>query len=373
MKWWGPALLLLALAPAVPAIAQADEAALPTATDLDRIAATVPDQSWYPEGYYDIRIAAEAEAAESPRPLKVVVGACPDGDGQCTDLSNPIADRIVGDEGDRTLARYGNIALEVSRFRQDLMLAGYPATVYASPLAAYECRLVAAAANDDKPPSGFEEAAAKQLAAAIETERQRLAPALPRVIAGDATLTEQSVVIRSSGASANKYPPGAKIRHGDTLVLRAGDRVMLLGGGGTRTLVGPGTFTVPDAGTARVSGAMIGGLLTSRAIRHTRIGAVRSNGVAGNGVVVVTLPPGGEVLLVNAFAFKVCTRKTQDPWDRFACKWNEIETGVEKPLSGRYVYQVRWPDGAVRKGTREIMASPEGASGGTVTLKKTGS
>ena len=46
MKWWGPALLLLALAPAVPAIAQADEAALPTATDLDRIAAAVPDQRW---------------------------------------------------------------------------------------------------------------------------------------------------------------------------------------------------------------------------------------------------------------------------------------------------------------------------------------
>ena len=94
----------------------------------------------------------------------------------------------------------------------------------------------------------------------------------------------------------------------------------------------------------------------------------------GSAVIVKTSPPQGEVLLINAFAFKVCTRKKPDPWDRFACKWNEVETGVEKRLSGRYVYQVKWPDGTVRKGTREIVPNYEDEDvAAVVTFKKTGS
>ena len=77
--------------------------------------------------------------------------------------------------------------------------------------------------------------------------------------------------------------------------------------------------------------------------------------------------------MINAFAFKVCTRKKPDPWDRFACKWNEIETGVDQTLSGRYVYQVKWPDGTVHKGTREIVPSYDDEPKVTVTFKKTGS
>ncbi len=91
------------------------------------------------------------------------------------------------------------------------------------------------------------------------------------------------------------------------------------------------------------------------------------------GVTLATVPAAGEVLLINAFAFKVCMRKQADPWDRFACKWNEVETGIARPLSGRFVYQVRWPDGTVRKGTREIIAGQNGAAASTVTFKKTGS
>ena len=87
------------------------------------------------------------------------------------------------------------------------------------------------------------------------------------------------------------------------------------------------------------------------------------------GVVLKTEPAGGELLLINAFAFKVCMRKQQDPWDRMACRWNETETGVARPMSGRFVYQVQWPDGAVRKGTREIAPEQSGA----VTFKKVGS
>ena len=87
------------------------------------------------------------------------------------------------------------------------------------------------------------------------------------------------------------------------------------------------------------------------------------------GVTFVTQPPEGEVLMISAFAFKVCVLRKPDPWDRFACRWNEIETGAAKPMSGRFVYQVKWPDGTVRKGTREI--APGGSS--TVTFRKAGS
>ena len=89
------------------------------------------------------------------------------------------------------------------------------------------------------------------------------------------------------------------------------------------------------------------------------------------GVTFVTQPPAGEVLMINAFAFKVCVRKHPDPWDRFRCRWTEIETGVAKPMTGRFVYQVKWPDGTVRKGTRDVAPGPGGSA--TVTFRKTGS
>ena len=54
-------------------------------------------------------------------------------------------------------------------------------------------------------------------------------------------------------------------------------------------------------------------------------------------------------------------------------KQDEWETGVArtKPY-GRFVYQVKWPDGVVRKGTREIVPDIE-EQAVTVTFRKTGS
>ena len=47
---------------AVPVSANEDDSmALPTAEQLDAIAERIPDQEWYPDGYYDIRIAAVAD------------------------------------------------------------------------------------------------------------------------------------------------------------------------------------------------------------------------------------------------------------------------------------------------------------------------
>lgn len=279
------------------------------AAGLKKIEAKVPPQSWYPAGYYDIRIAAEGQFAENPRALKEVVFDW-DGTGKRYDVIDCNAEYFTEyGEYDPAMLRYSRIAVDVSRIRSELERLGFPAAAYADPLAKYEKGLVEEAARrsdsevlidagmappddeqvtDETPveevETSWEESAEYILAAEIEANRSRLAPRLPKVVI-------------EGGCGA-------------------GD---------------------------------------------------------GSQVIVKTTPPGGEVLLVNAFAFKVCTRKLPDPWDRFKCKWNEIETGVERSLSGRYVYQVKWPDGTVRKGTREIIPGEDGDPAVAVTFKKTGS
>lgn len=295
--------MLAALALPMTAAAQTP----PDAAKLKAIEAKVPPQSWYPAGYYDIRIAAEAQIAATHRTKKELVFDWDDGGGRRYDIIDCSAEFTVA-EGDMTLARYGDVALEISRIRFELELLGYPPGTYAEPLATYERQRVEEAArrsdaavridagidpapeaaeefDDAEEVPAFEDSPDYKLAAAIEANRQRLAPKLPKVVV-------------EGGCGAGEGGP----------------------------------------------------------------------------VVVKTVPPGGAVLLVNAFAFNVCTRKIPDPWDRFKCKWNEVETGVERTnLSGRYVFQVRWPDGVVRKGTREIIPGEDGDPAVTVTFKKTGS
>lgn len=277
----------------------------PDAAALKAIEAAIPARNWYPAGYYDVRIAAEAQIAEAPRARKTIVFDCFEGGGQCYDVIDCTAEGAQFNPDDPVLSRYGTTALEISRLRGELARLGYPEAVYAGPLADYERKLLAIDAerseadvklaggftppDDQAPPvaDDFDDPAAgldAELAAAIEANRRRLAPGLPRVIV-------------EGGCGAGEGGP----------------------------------------------------------------------------IIVRTEPAGGEVLLINAFAFKVCTRRQPDPWDRFACKWNEWETGVArtKPY-GRFVYQVKWPDGVVRKGTREIVPNMEETSV-TVTFRKVGS
>ena len=56
------------------------------------------------------------------------------------------------------------------------------------------------------------------------------------------TAAAQSMVVRSTGPSASKYPTGAKLKSADKLTLVSGDKVVLMQAGKTRTLSGPGTF-----------------------------------------------------------------------------------------------------------------------------------
>jgi hypothetical protein len=287
----------LLLAPA----ALAQEAEVPTTADLDAIAGQLPTRPWYPEGYYDLRIAAEAQIADYPRPDSALLQPATAAAPARFDLLDCNAEPIDRNNADMATLRFGMLALEMARLRSEFARLGYPAPVYGDALVAYEKAVIERIID---PATRTPENPRMVLAAVTETDRQRLAPTLPPIV------SSPSCFAVSRGGSS---------------------------------------------GSPGIAGA-IGGLIGSALPRP-------------KGVTLRTEPVGGELLLINAFAFKVCMRKQKDPWDRMACRWNETETGVANPLSGRFVYQVKWPDGAVRKGTREIAPEQSGA----VTFKKVGS
>lgn len=70
------------------------------------------------------------------------------------------------------------------------------------------------------------------------------------------TAAAQSMVVRSTGPSASKYPAGAKLKSVDKLTLVAGDKIVLMQAGKTRTLSGPGTFGA--TGTVQASQSLGG-------------------------------------------------------------------------------------------------------------------
>jgi hypothetical protein len=281
------AALLLLAGPAAAAAQETDEGAA-----MRGFEAAVPQQDWYPEGYYDIRIAAEAEMAEVIAHPPANRPETPGGDHNLIACD---ARRVGSGAADPLLERYGYTALETARLRAQLGRLGYPAGVAAGPLLAFERERVTLDDGGEGSDDPYE-----ALADALNAARAD-APDLPEVFA----LAECS-------------PP---------------------------PMAAASPSPVP------------------------RRGVTAAPPPRKPGVTFVTQPSGGELLMIDAFAFKVCTRKQPDPWDRFRCRWNEIETGVVKPMSGRFVYQVKWPDGTVRKGTREFAPTDAGA----VTFKKVGS
>jgi hypothetical protein len=312
------AMLLAALASPVPTMAKEPL----DAAGLKAIEAKVPPQSWYPEGYYDVRIAAEGQVADFPRDKLTMDWG--DGEPPYYDVVDCNAEYVSLDETDPLTARYGGAALEVARLRSEFEQLKYPVAVYAEPLLAFEKAKIEEAkaapeAMTDAEIAAAEAAALAEGAADAAEADASAAVGAAEAIDGDAPvdLTADPYYALAQAVEANRQRLAPKL-----------PQVLADGGCG--------------AGE-------------------------------GNPVIVRTSPPQGEVLMINAFAFKVCTRKKPDPWDRFACKWNEIETGVSQTLSGRYVYQVKWPDGTVRKGTREIVPGYDENAKVTVTFKKTGS
>lgn len=277
------------LALASPAVAAAQDAAPDDGAAMKALEAAVPKQGWYPEGYYDVRIAAEAQVAEFPRPASELP-ATPE---QSYNLVACDTERPGDEAADPLLERYGYVALETARLRAELQRIHYPASIYAEPLLAFERESIARAEDGETDGDPY-----TALAEALEAAR-----------AGTKT----------------PLPPVFEFRE-----------------------CSPSAMAAPNS--------------------PPRLGAVRPSRAPG--IKFRTDPPAGELWMISAFAFKVCVRKQPDPWDRFACKWNEVETGVARSIAGRFVYQVRWPDGTVRKGTREIAPASRSTP---VTFKKVGS
>lgn len=93
-------------------------------------------------------------------------------------------------------------------------------------------------------------------------------------------------------------------------------------------------------------------------------------GAGEAGFNVRMVPASGRLWLISAFAFRVCERKARDPWTLTACRWTEYGSGDEVTASGRYVYQVRWPDGTVQRGTRELQGEDGSDEMATITFRK---
>lgn len=83
------------------------------------------------------------------------------------------------------------------------------------------------------------------------------------------------------------------------------------------------------------------------------------------------VPASGRLWLINAFAFRVCERKVADPWDHLACGWTQYVAGDDTMASGRYMYEVRWPGGAVERGARILQPDMSQYNGGeTVVFRR---
>lgn len=322
-------MLLAALAMPVTTMAKAPI----DAAGLKAIETKVPPQSWYPDGYYDVRIAAEGQMADFPRDNLTMDWG--DGEPPSYDVIDCNAEYVSLDDTDPFTARYGGVALEVARLRAEFERLKYPPAVYAGPLLAFEKAKIEEAKTAPDPMTEAE------INAAYAAEEGAAGDA------ADGVMSETDAAAAEAASAAAAAADAAA--DSDAPLDLSSDPYHALA-------------EAVEANRQRLA---------------PKLPKVLADGGCGAGegsaVIVKTVPPQGEVMLINAFAFKVCTRKKPDPWDRFACKWTEIETGIEKQLSGRYVYQVKWPDGTVRKGTRDIVPNYDDETAATVTFKKTGS
>lgn len=301
---------LVALAAQLPAAAAANEESemsLPSAQALDAVAAQIPEQEWYPEGYYDVRVAFAADFPEAERMRVANYIAHFGGTAQDYYGEGPFDQINLGDcdvedlalEGDDPLLEgYVWIARDMTYFGNALERGGFPASIYQPILLAYE--------------------------------RRRLA----------------ELLVQKSGRDESTVDFASE-------------------------------FGIPDydADTVALT-ELLDRLNAARTGEHANLPEViMADGCGGESppVILRTAPGNGQVWLISTFAFRVCTRRNPDPWDKFACRWNEVETGAENSLAGRYVYEVVWPDGTSRRGTREIRGDVMTWEPRTVTFRKTGS
>jgi tetratricopeptide (TPR) repeat protein len=87
------------------------------------------------------------------------------------------------------------------------------------------------------------------------------------------------------------------------------------------------------------------------ALHLARVIADSECGAEQDTLEVTTQPSGGVVMLIPMFFYKLCQVEGLDPDDPARCdRWREIFSGIAEDVEGNYAYQVRWPDGATRRG-----------------------
>ena len=176
--------------------------ALPAAA-MAQARGSVPNQSWYPAGYVDLREAAASQAGDFPRDPRVVL--MEDWDDPNLKLYDVVDCNLAYDlpyDMDPYERHLGALAIDVARMRHELAQLGYAREVYDQPLLDYERAVLetmeapeelAAAARKLDPNSeeydGFSGGAELQdwellgvLAEAMEERRARLNPRLPRIV-----------------------------------------------------------------------------------------------------------------------------------------------------------------------------------------------
>jgi hypothetical protein len=86
-------------------------------------------------------------------------------------------------------------------------------------------------------------------------------------------------------------------------------------------------------------------------------GRCRQEITAGNiNVRIETDPSGGSVFLIPTFFYDLCRAQNIDPDDTRRCnRWREAISGRTASVSGDYLYIVRWPDGASRRGKLSVV------------------
>lgn len=85
---------------------------------------------------------------------------------------------------------------------------------------------------------------------------------------------------------------------------------------------------------------------------------------------IVLAPGNGQLWMLNAFDFQACEAKKRDPWDHRTCAWSQYVAGDRAPGMGRYMYEVRWPDGKVDRGARVVEAPGAEPSDRTLVFKR---
>ena len=86
------------------------------------------------------------------------------------------------------------------------------------------------------------------------------------------------------------------------------------------------------------------------------------------GIRLVTRPGNGRVRLIPVFFHKLCGVQKIDPDDPRRCDhWREPAQGTLLDVSGDYIYQASWPDGAQRSGRLSLTNLEHGQ---TVTISK---